>query len=49
MLDMVVEDLQLNALERRVHRGELRQDVDAVAILVDHPGDLYWSLEVAAG
>ena len=39
MVHVVVEDLERQALERGVHRGDLRQDVDAVAILLDHPLD----------
>jgi threonine/homoserine/homoserine lactone efflux protein len=36
---VVVEDLEREALERRVDGGDLREHVDAVAILLDHPLD----------
>ena len=39
VLDVVLEHLQRNRLERCVDRGELREDVDAVAVVLDHPGD----------
>src|SRR5512134_3301516 len=39
VVDVVVEDLEGQALERRVHRGDLREHVDAVAVLLDHPLD----------
>ena len=39
VVHVVVEDPEGEALERRVHRGDLREDVDAVAILLDHPLD----------
>ncbi len=39
MVDVVVEDLEREALERGVHRGDLREHVDAVAIVLEHPLD----------
>jgi DNA-binding FrmR family transcriptional regulator len=39
VLDMVLEDLVLHAPERRPHRPDLGEDVDAVAVLLDHPRD----------
>src|SRR6516162_7413226 len=36
MLDVVVEDPETEALEGRRDRADLREDVDAVAILGDH-------------
>src|SRR5262245_8823544 len=36
---MVVEDLQGEALERRADGADLRQHVDAVALLLDHALD----------
>src|SRR5215813_7624783 len=33
---MVAQHLLLDAAERGAHRGDLRDDVDAVAVLVDH-------------
>ena len=39
VLDVVVEELERDALERGLHGGDLREDVDAVAILLDHPLD----------
>ncbi len=37
VLQMVVQDLLLDLVERRPHRAHLIDDVDAVAILLDHP------------
>src|SRR5205809_231966 len=34
---MVVQDPQREALERGRHGGDLREHVDAVAVLLDHP------------
>src|SRR5215475_2408733 len=36
MSDMIAQHLLLDAAERGAHRGDLRDDVDAVAVLVDH-------------
>ena len=36
---MVVEDFESKALERGIDRCDLREDVDAVTIVVDHPLD----------
>src|SRR5262249_7195693 len=34
--DVIGEDLLLGAAQRRTHRGELRDDVDAIAVVLDH-------------
>src|SRR5215213_7725603 len=39
VLDMVLEDLVLHAPECRPHRPDLGEDVDTVAILLDHARD----------
>ena len=39
MVHVLVEDAEGEALERRVHGGDLREDVDAVAVVLDHPLD----------
>ncbi len=39
VLHVVVEHPQGDGLERRVDGAELREDVDAVAVVLDHPGD----------
>jgi len=39
MLHVVIEDLQRETLERGGHCAELRQDVDAVAVVLDHALD----------
>ena len=39
MLYVVVEDCHRNPLERGGDCAELRQDVDAVAVVIDHPLD----------
>src|SRR5215831_6089384 len=39
MGDVIAQDLLLEAPKRGAHRRNLRHDVDAVAILVDHPRD----------
>src|SRR5262249_45507737 len=39
MGDVIAQDLLLHAPHRRAHRRNLRHDVDAVAILVDHARD----------
>src|SRR5262245_137631 len=36
MRDMIAQNFLLDAAQRRAHRGDLRDDVDAVAVLVDH-------------
>src|SRR2546427_5080978 len=36
---MLVEHPERERLERRVHGGDLRQDLDAVAVVLDHPLD----------
>src|SRR6266511_651567 len=36
---VVVEDLERQRLEGGIHRGDLRDDVDAVAVVLDHPLD----------
>src|SRR5215217_7532877 len=35
---MVAEDFLLDRAQRRAHRGDLRDHVDAVAVLFDHTG-----------
>src|SRR5439155_6776934 len=37
--DVLVEHPERERLERRVHGGDLRQDLDAVAVVLDHPLD----------
>src|SRR5215475_9815637 len=39
MGDVVAQDFLLHAPKRGAHRRNLRHDVDAVAVLVDHAGD----------
>src|SRR6185312_7776932 len=39
VVHMVVEDLERDALERRRGGRDLREDVDAVALVLDHPLD----------
>lgn len=39
MGDVVLKDLLLDAPQRGADRGDLRHDVDAVAVLVDHLGE----------
>src|SRR2546429_1128157 len=39
VIHVIVEDLEGKALERRVHSCDLREDVDAVAVVLDHPFD----------
>ena len=39
MGDVVAQDLLLDAAQRGAHRGDLRHDVDAVAVLLDHAGE----------
>ena len=39
VVHVVVEDPEGEALERGVHGGDLREDVDAVAVVLDHPLD----------
>ena len=38
-VQMVLEQLEPERVERRLHGRHLRQDVDAVAVLVDHAAD----------
>ena len=37
--DVILENLKAETLERGLHRPDLREDVDAVAVLFDHPLD----------
>ena len=37
MRNVVAQNLLLDPAERGAHRGNLRDDVDAVAVLLDHP------------
>jgi hypothetical protein len=37
--DMVLEDFLLNPPQRGAHRGDLRDDVDAIAVTLDHASD----------
>jgi len=37
MGDMIAQDFLLRAAQRRTHGRDLRDDVDAVAIVFDHP------------
>src|SRR6266702_7150746 len=39
MSDMIAQDFFLRASKRRTHRGDLRNDVDAIPIFFDHPGE----------
>ena len=39
VLQMIGQRLLLDAVERGAHGADLRQHVDAVAILLDHAGD----------
>src|SRR5262249_37743226 len=39
MGDVVAQDFLLHAPKRGAHRRNLRHDVDAIAVLVDHAGD----------
>ena len=39
MRDVVAQDLLLDPAQRGTHRGNLRHDVDTVAVLLDHPGE----------
>jgi len=36
MRDMVAQDFLFDSAQRRAHRGNLRDDVDAVAVVLDH-------------
>src|SRR5206468_6541961 len=38
-VQMVFEQLARKGIERRLHGGDLRQDIDAVAIIVEHVAD----------
>ena len=37
--DVILEELHRDALQRGRHGGDLREDVDAVALVLDHPLD----------
>ena len=39
MGDVIAQDLLLEAPQRGAHRRNLRDDVDAIAILIDHARD----------
>src|SRR5262249_60877697 len=39
MADVVAQDLLFESAERGAHGGNLRHDVDAVAIVLDHAGE----------
>jgi hypothetical protein len=39
MADMILEDFLLDPAQRSAHRRDLRHDVDAVAVTLDHAGD----------
>src|SRR5215213_3679358 len=39
VVDVFVQELEGEALERGVHGGDLREDVDAVPVVVHHPLD----------
>src|SRR5207247_3687711 len=39
MVDVLIEDLEREAVERGADGGDLREDVDAVAVVLDHPLD----------
>jgi len=39
VLDMVFQDFLLDPPQRRAYRRDLRDDVDAVAVTLDHAGD----------
>src|SRR5207247_6394765 len=39
VFDVLVEDLERERLERRIHSRDLGEDVDAVAVVLDHPLD----------
>jgi hypothetical protein len=39
MADMILQDLLLDPPQRSAHRRNLRKDVDAVAVTLDHAGD----------
>ncbi len=39
MRHMVAQDFLLDAAQRRAHRGDLRDDVDAIAVVLDHAGE----------
>jgi hypothetical protein len=38
-MQVVLEQLSCERVERRLHRCDLRQNIDAIAVLVDHPRD----------
>jgi hypothetical protein len=51
VVGVVVEQAQRDLVERRLHSGDLGEDVDAVAVLVDHPldaADLAWPVSYAS-
>src|SRR6266851_1593080 len=39
MRDVILEDFLLRPPQRRAHRRNLRDDIDAVAIILDHAGE----------
>src|SRR5438093_8677139 len=39
VVDVRIEDLEREAVERGADGGDLREDVDAVAVVLDHPLD----------
>ena len=39
MGDVVAQDFLLDPAQRRAHRGDLRHDVDAIALVLDHAGE----------
>jgi hypothetical protein len=39
MLQVIAQDLLLDAVQRRTHGTDLRQHIDAVAVILDHAGD----------
>jgi hypothetical protein len=39
MADMILQDLLLDPPQRGAHRRDLRDEVDAVAVTLDHAGD----------
>ena len=36
---VIAEDFLFDATQRRANRGNLRDDIDAIAVLVDHAGE----------
>jgi hypothetical protein len=39
MADMILQDLLLDPPQRRTHRRDLRDDIDAIAVALDHASD----------